>query len=204
MARWQEARPRIFTKRLRPKYGWYLLCWVGLWVLLTVTTQLPECYQRSMSFDAGTPAAIDRDLAEFAATRAFYEVLFGLFWGSVSWALQSYGLYLFDNTPLLKWLRRRWVFPSPLVRPVLAATLLAAFIEGFGFGLPLAGFYVSAANFSLGIGNDAVPPVTINDQSITVQAVGIMLAFILPTLAAGYLTRSAAKPVKLLARQTRP
>ena len=197
-------RPQIFTKRVRPNYGRYLLCWAGLWVLLTVTTQLPECYQRSMSLDAGTPAAINRDLAEFAATRAFYEVLFGLFWGSVSWAVQSYGLFLFGNTPLLKWLRRRGVFPSPFVRPVLAATLLAAFIEGFAFGLPLAAMYVSVAHSSLGAGNDAISPVTINDQSIIVQAAGIVLAFVLPTLAAGCLTKHTAKSTRLPSTQMRP
>ena len=178
----------MFVKRLRFNYGWYLLCWASFWVLITVTTQLPECYQRSMSLDAGTPAAIDKDLAEFAATRALYEVPFGLFWGSVSWALQRCGLYLFGNTPLLlKWLRRGSNL-SPVVWPDVAATLLAACIEGFAFGLPLASLYISVANFSM---LDDAPPVTISDQSISIESVGIVLAFVLSTLVAGFMTGRA-------------
>ncbi len=64
-------------------------------------------------------------------------------------------------------------------------------MQGVVFGLPLAGLYTLFANF--GMGNDDVPSVTINDQSIAIEAAGIVLAFVLPTLLAGS-----------LARQTRP
>ena len=146
------------------KYMWYLLCWTGFWILLTVATQLPECYQRSNATDAGTPSFIYRDLAEFAMWRAVYEVPFGLLWGSLSWWLYS----------------RRFDVQRHFARLIMSATILVALMQGVVFGLPLAYLYTLFANF--GMGNDDVPPVTINDQSIAIEAVGIVFAFILPTL----------------------
>ena len=166
------------------KYARYLLWWTGLWILLTVMTQLPECYQRSNAMDAGTPSFIYRDLAEFVMWRALCEVPFGLLWGSLSWWLY---LRRFD-------VQRHLIPPevllqknsfSPFRRLMTSSTPLVALMQGVIFGLPLALLYTGFANF--GMGNDDVPSVTINDQNITTEAVGIVMAFILPTLVASSL-----------------
>ncbi len=137
-------------------------------MLITVTTQLPECHEFAVSWSNGKSAGILYQLACLVAFRTFCEVLFGFFWGILSWFLQ------WGSISLLK--RSR-------VRPVLAAAILVAGLEGLILGWPLAWAYAGTVNFNMD--DDPRPPVTISDRSIMIEFVGIIIAFVLPSLVAG-------------------
>ena len=47
-------------KCARLPYGRYLLWWCGVWLLVTVPTQLPECYERTR---VGAPGIISASSA---------------------------------------------------------------------------------------------------------------------------------------------
>ncbi|MGI4790571.1 MAG: hypothetical protein ACRYFS_17185 [Janthinobacterium lividum] len=184
--------------RTLPKFVLYLLCWTGLWIVITVVTQMPECYQRSNALDAGTPSAIYRDLGEFAEYRALLEIPFGLLWGSVSWGLQFGGISVLRRFPVPKLLQAKGVTSPSFVWPTITATILVSLLEGAVFGLPAAALNTSFANFDLV--SDDMPSVTINTQSIAIEAAGIVLAFVLPTLIAGCVTSRSTGLRRKIAR----
>lgn len=173
--------------RLHPKYGWYLLWWSGLWVLLTVGTQMPECYERAVTLTTGRLFDNLKELAGYAASRLLFEVPLGLFWGSISWLLLWGGVSVFRRTFMPRLLQRNGRSSPSFLWPVLAATIGIAIIEGLILGLPLAGFNTSDVNFDI---SDA-PFVKISDRSILIENIGIVSAFVLPTLIAGYMTGRA-------------
>ena len=165
----------------RPNYGRYLLGWLGMWLILTVPTQLPECYERSITIAAVNKSSAFSELLGFAGLRLFMELPCGLMWGSLSWLLQRGTSSIMDQFFAPDFLRhkamkRLWVG--------MAAVAVLAFAEAILLGVPLAYTNTSMANFSLAI--DDAPAVTITDRSILIESTGILLAFPLACLAAGY------------------
>lgn len=152
-------------------------------MLITVVTQLPECYERALTFTTEKPSSV---ICRFAETRALAEVPFGLIWGSLSWLLYLGGLKLFRRFPVPNRLKQRGILSPSLVWPVFAATVSIAALEGLILGWPLAGLYSGFVNTNLPPGD--YPFVMVSDRSIMVGALGIVSAFVLPTLAAGYAT----------------
>ncbi len=70
------TQPRLTSAR-------YLLWWFGLWLLLTVPTQLPECYERSVVNAPGEHMSVFGGLIKFAGGRLLIEIPFGVIWASL-------------------------------------------------------------------------------------------------------------------------
>ena len=161
---------RPLADTVRPRYGPYLAWWCGTWLLITVLTQMPEYYERSLVLAPWEHSSIGSEMIGFAGGTSLIELICGLLWGSLSWLLQ-WGFAA---------LRSFW--------PRVPTVVLLVCVEGLLLGLPLANINTSMANFSLA-GEDT-PPVTISDGSIRIESIGILLAFPLACLVAG---RMAAK-----------
>ncbi len=150
-------------------------------MLITIITQLPESHERAVSLTSGKSADIAYQLACFAAARMLFEVLCGLSWGTLSWLLQWGGINLLRRSAVPKVLQRRGVLSPSVIWPVLPATVLIAVVEGLILGWPLAVANTDTVNFDI---SDA-PFVMITDGSILIGSVGIVVAFVLPSLVAG-------------------
>ena len=177
----------------RPNYGRYLLGWLGVWLLLTVPTQLPECYERSMVNAPWEDSSVFSELVGFAGSRSLVEVPCGLVWASLSWLLQ------WGTSSTLGRLRKAAYFQGRDFRPCLwgmASVVLLACGETVLLGAPLAHENTDWANFSLCIEDS--PAVTITDRSIRIESTGILLAFPLACLAAGYFGGVRQKAQKIV------
>ncbi len=78
---------RPFADEIRPRYGSYLAWWCGTWLLITVLTQMPEYYERSLVLAPWEHSSISSELAGFAGGTSLMELVFGLLWGSLSCCL---------------------------------------------------------------------------------------------------------------------
>ena len=124
--------------------------------------------------------SISGELIKFAGGGLLIEVPFGLMWASLSWFLQ------WGVSSLLNQFRAAGFLPREAsTRPWanMDAVLALAFVEAIALGVPLAYINTGLVNFSMAT-DDAV--VTITDRSIMIESVGILLAFPLACLAAGY------------------
>ncbi len=173
----------------RPNYGLYLLWWGAAWLLLTVPTQLPECYERSVVNAPEDRMSIFGELIKFAGGGLLIEVPFGLMWASLSWLLQWGVSIWLGRRPEPRFLRTEG---SKRLWAGMAAVVLLAAVEAVVLGLPLAYLNTTFANFSLAI--DDTPAVTITDRSIMIESTGILLAFPLACLVAGYSSGRGRKP----------
>ncbi len=163
-------------------YALYLLWWCAVWLLITVPTQLPECYERSKVNAPWEHTGIFNELMGFLGSRLLMEIPFGLIWGSLSWLLQWASSAIVGRFPMPHLLEKRvstslWFHIVPLV--------LLACVEAILLSIPLGYLNADWANFSLAIEDS--PPVTISDNSIRIESAGIMLAFPLACMVAGYL-----------------
>lgn len=185
----RASQPGESMTPTRPNYGRYLLWWGAAWLLLTVPTQLPECYERSVVNVPKDRMSIFGELIKFANGRLLIEVPLGVIWASLSWLLQWGMSVWLGRLPAPGYLRtertkRLWAS--------MAAVVLLAAVEVVVLGLPLAYLNTDFANFSLAI--DDTPAVTITDRSIMIESLGILLAFPLACLVAGYFGGCRRKP----------
>lgn len=181
-------------KGMRWHYSRYLLWWCGVWLLTTVPTQLPECYERSKVYAPGDHLSVFSELMQFAGSRALVEVFFGLIWGSLSWLLQwgasaAVGQFRVPSLFQRGALTGLWFHLAPIV--------LLVCVEAMVLGVPLGYMNTNLANFTLG--PDDSPLVTISDPSIRIESAGIMLAFPLACLFAGYFAIGRRLPHSALA-----
>ena len=172
-----------FMKCVRPRYGLYLLWWCGVWLLMTVPTQLPELYERSLVNRPWEHTSVFSEMMGDAGGRLIMEIPCGLMWGSLSWLLQ------WGASAAVCRLRPPRLFQRgalPGLWSCLAPIVLLACGEATVFGVPLGNMNAGLVNFSLC--TDDSPPVTITDGSIRIESAGIMLAFPLACIVAGLLT----------------
>lgn len=166
---------------LRPHYGRYLLWWCAVWFLVTLLTQIPECYERSKSLAPWRHTTIPGELVGFAFSRLLIGVPFALLWGSLSWLL------LWGTLAILNWCVKRnglQNYNKSTRGIVVVVVLLAAIAETVALGAPLANWNTNTANVSLAIEDS--PAITISDRSIGIESDGILLVFPLSFLVAGF------------------
>lgn len=176
-------------KCARLPYGRYLLLWCGVWLLVTVPTQLPECYERCKVGAPGDHLGIFSELMRVTGSRSLIEVFLGGLWGSLSWLLQWGASAAMGRLPA-----PRLFQPGALTdhRRQIASIVVLAGVEAILFGLPLAGMNVGFINYSLRM--DDSPLLTITDGSMRTECMGILSAFPLACLIAGFLAAKRRPP----------
>lgn len=172
----------------RPPYGPYLLWWCTAWLLVDVSTQMPECSERSPSLAAWRHSTVHAEMLGFAGSRALMDAPFSLLWGTLSWLLHWGLAALAARLGVPAFVRGAALRLWPRVAPVV----LLACLEALTLGLPLSALNTDFANFSLCI--EDTPPVTISDGSVGIESLGILLAFPLACLAAGMLAVWRRRP----------
>lgn len=165
----------------RPNYGQYLLWWCVVWFPVTVFTQMPECYERSLSLAQWRHTSIPNELVGFIFSRSLMELPFALLWGSLSWLSLWAALVILD-----RFVRRSSLqyYERSVLGIALCVIVLLATLQAVALGVPLARWNTNEANFSLAIEDD--PAVTITDRSIGIESDGIVLVFQMACLVAGF------------------